>query len=210
MHKIIEDLNWRYAAKQYDSSKKLSEEQLEIIKESLRLTPSAYGLQPLKFIFIESLQLRKQIISIAYNQNQVVDASHLLVICTHKSIGEDYIDTHVERVAQIRNTPTERKIGFSDFLKKNVLSIPSDIQEYWNIRQAYIALGQLLHTCASIRVDATPMEGFDSKALDEFLKLEQEGLKSVLLCPIGFRSDDDAYQKLKKVRKSAEDLFETR
>ncbi len=210
MYKIIEDLNWRYAAKQYDPSKKLSEEQLEIIKESLRLSPSAYGLQPLKFIFIESPELREQIKPIAYNQNQVVDASHLLIFCTYKSIDENYIDSHVERVAEIRNTPEERKLMFGDFLKKNVLKIPIESQENWNVHQAYIALGQLLHTCASLRIDATPMEGFNAVELDKLLNLGAEGLKSVLLCPIGYRSTEDSYQNLKKVRRSFLDLFETR
>jgi nitroreductase len=81
--------------------------------------------------------------------------------------------------------------------------------EPWNDHQAYIALGQLLHTCASMRVDATPMEGFDAAKLDELLQLKEKGLKSVLLCPVGFRSEEDAYQHLAKVRKSTEEAFET-
>lgn len=210
MKKIIDDLTWRYAAKQYDPTKKLTEEELNIIKESLRLTPSAYGLQPLKFLFIETPSLREEVKVIAHNQSQVVDASHLLVICAHTNIDESYIDNHVKRVTEVRNTPAERAAGFSDFLKKNVLAIPVEHVEPWNIRQAYIALGQVLHTCASMRIDATPMEGFDAKALDEKLGLAKQGLKSVLLCPIGFRSAEDAYQYLPKVRKAPENIFETR
>lgn len=209
MNKIIEDLNWRYAVKQYDPTKKLSDEQLNTIKESLRLTPTSYGLQPLKFFVVESTQLREQIRTIAYNQNQVVDASHLLVMCTRKEIDEIEIDAHVDRVANIRNTPEDRKVNFGEFLKKNILKMPTEIQEPWNEKQAYIALGQLLHTCASLRVDATPMEGFNSKQLDHLLGLNEQGLKSVLLCPIGFRSEEDNYQNLKKVRKTQQDLFET-
>lgn len=210
MKKIIEDLRWRYAAKQYDPSKKLTDEQFDIIKESLRLTPSAYGLQPLKFIFVETPSLREEIKPIAHNQAQVVDASHLLIICAHTNIDEAYIDTYVDRVKEVRNTPAERAAGFSDFLKKNVLSIPNEHVEPWNVHQAYIALGQVLHTCASLRVDATPMEGFNAKALDELLGLDAQGLKSVLLCPIGFRSTDDVYQHLPKVRKAPENIFEIR
>jgi nitroreductase len=210
MKQIIEDLNWRYAVKQYDPSKIISNEQLEIIKESLRLTPSAYGLQPLKFIFIDTPSLREEIKPIAYNQAQVVDASHLLIICAHTHLDEPYIDTYVDRVKELRNTPAERAAGFSDFLKKNVLAISKEDMEPWNVRQAYIALGQVLHTCASLRIDATPMEGFNAQALDELLGLQTQGLKSVLLCPIGFRSNDDAYQHLPKVRKAPEKIFETR
>jgi nitroreductase len=166
-------------------------------------------LQPLKFLVVETPELREQIRTIAYSQNQVVDASHLLILCTRKEINEAEIDLHVERVASIRNTPEERKLNFSSFLKKSILAIPTEFHEPWNEKQAYIALGQLLHTCASLRVDATPMEGFNSKQLDKLLNLEEQGLKSVLLCPIGYRSSEDSYQNLKKVRKSEEDLFET-
>jgi nitroreductase len=209
MKKIVEDLNWRYAVKQYDADKKLTTEQLDIIKESLRLTPSAYGIQPLKFIFVSSPALREEIKEIAFNQGQVVDASHLLIICSYKSIDESYLDNHVDLVTGIRNTPPERAAGFSEFLKKNILKMPDSTVEPWNVHQAYIALGQLLHTCASIRVDATPMEGFNAKKLDELLGLEEQNLKSVLLCPIGFRSTEDSYQHLTKVRKTSEQLFET-
>ena len=209
MKQIIEDLNWRYATKQFDATKKLTNEQLDIIKDSLRLTPSAYGIQPLKFIFVSSPALREQMKEIAFNQGQVVDASHLLIICSYTSISESYLDDHVNLVTETRNTPPERAAGFSEFLKKNILKMPDSDVEPWNVHQAYIALGQLLHTCANIRVDATPMEGFNAKKLDELLGLSEQNLKSVLLCPIGFRSTEDSYQHLAKVRKSKENLFQT-
>ena len=209
MKQIIADLNWRYATKQYDATKKLTNEQLEIIKDSLRLTPSAYGIQPLKFIFVASPALREQIKEIAFNQGQVVDASHLLIICSYTSIDEDYLNNHVSLVTETRNTPAERAAGFSEFLKKNILNMADSDVEPWNVHQAYIALGQLLHTCASMRVDATPMEGFNAKKLDELLGLADQKVKSVLLCPIGFRSTEDNYQHLAKVRKPKEQLFQT-
>jgi nitroreductase len=209
MKQIIEDLNWRYATKQFDASKKLTNEQLETIKESLRLTPSAYGIQPLKFIFVSSPALREEIKEIAFNQGQVVDASHLLIICSYKSIDESYLDAHVDLVTGIRNTPADRAAGFGEFLKKNILKMPDSDIEPWNVHQAYIALGQVLHTCASMRVDATPMEGFNAKKLDELIGLADQNLKSVLLCPIGFRSNEDNYQHLAKVRKTNDQLFET-
>ena len=209
MKKIIEDLKWRYATKKYDPSKKLTEEQVVTIKESLRLTPTAYGLQALKFLMIETPEIREEIKGIAFGQAQVVDASHLIVICSHTHIDESYIDAYAQRVARHRNTPEDKLIQFSEFLKKNLLHLEQEKVEPWNDHQAYIALGQLLHTCASMRVDATPMEGFDAAKLDELLQLKEKGLKSVLLCPVGFRSEEDAYQHLAKVRKSTEEAFET-
>ena len=207
MKQIIEDLNWRYATKQFDASKKLTNEQLDVIKDSLRLTPSAYGIQPLKFIFVSSPALREQIKEIAFNQGQVVDASHLLIICSYTSINEAYIDSHVDLVTETRNTPAERAAGFSEFLKKNILSMADSDVEPWNVRQAYIALGQLLHTCASIRVDATPMEGFAPDAVDAVLGLKELGLHSAVALTLGYRdAANDYLVNAKKVRRTHDKL----
>jgi nitroreductase len=94
-------------------------------------------------------------------------------------------------------------------MKKEILSMEKHKMTEWNARQAYISLGQILHVCASLRIDATPMEGFQKEAYDEILKLEQQGLQSVLVCPMGYRSSEDMNQKLVKVRRSILDLFET-
>ena len=209
MNKLIEDLNWRYATKKFDPTKKISVDDLEIIKESLRLVPSSYGLQPLKFLFIEDVNLRQQLKEKSFNQTQITDASHLLVICAQTKITEEYIDNYLERISQTRAVSTETISGFGTYMKKQILPLKNEYIADWNAKQAYIALGHLLHTCASLRIDATPMEGFQKEAYDEILKLEQQGLQSVLVCPMGYRSSEDMNQKLVKVRRSIIDLFET-
>jgi nitroreductase len=209
MNKLIEDLNWRYATKKFDPTKKITDEVLEIIKESLRLVPSSYGLQPLKFLFIEDVNLRQQLKEKSFNQTQITDASHLLVICAQTKITEEYINNYLERISQTRTVSTETISGFGTYMKKQILPLKNEYIADWNAKQAYIALGHLLHTCASLRIDATPMEGFQKEAYDEILKLEQQGLQSVLVCPMGYRSSEDMNQKLLKVRRSIIDLFET-
>ncbi|MBM3185970.1 MAG: NAD(P)H-dependent oxidoreductase [Bacteroidetes bacterium] len=208
MNKIIEDLNWRYATKKFDLTKKITPENIEIIKESLRLVPSSYGLQPLKYLFIEDSVLRQQLREKSFNQSQITDASHLLVICSLTEITEDFIDNYIQNISQIRSVPINSISGFSNYMKKEILSMQKDKMAEWNAKQAYIALGHLLHTCASLRIDATPMEGFQKEAYDEVLNLKQQGLQSVLVCPIGYRSEEDSNQFLKKVRRSKESLFE--
>ncbi|MFM7682070.1 MAG: NAD(P)H-dependent oxidoreductase [Bacteroidota bacterium] len=208
MNKIIEDLYWRYATKKFDLTKKITPENIEIIKESLRLVPSSYGLQPLKYIIIEDSVLRQQLRDKSFNQSQITDASHLLVICSLTEITKEYIDTHIENMAKIRSIPTENISGFGNYMKKEILSMQKDKMAEWNAKQAYIALGHVLHTCASLHIDATPMEGFQKEAYDEVLNLKQQGLQSVLVCPIGYRSEEDSNQFLKKVRRSKESLFE--
>lgn len=208
MSKIIEDLNWRYATKKFDSSKKVSEQDLEIITESLRLTPSSYGLQPLKFLIIEDKEIRSKLKENSFNQAQIIDASHLIVICTYKEITEEFINNYLEIISEERSTSLESLNGYGDFMKNTILAMDKSKVYEWNSKQAYIALGQLLHTCASLRIDATPMEGFNSKAYDEILDLNNKGLHSVLACPIGYRSLEDPNQFLKKVRRAKNYLFD--
>jgi nitroreductase len=207
MNKIIEDLNWRYAVKKYDNTKKISAEDFNTIKESLRLGPSSYGLQPLKYIVIENKELREELKVHSFNQSQITDASHIIVFCSFIDIDENHIDNYTENIAKTRNQQVEKVIGFGDYMKKEILPMDKGLLASWNSKQAYIALGQVLHTCANLRIDATPMEGFKTDKYDEILGLTEQNLKSILVCAFGYRSTDDSNSSLKKVRKSQDELF---
>jgi len=210
MSTIIDDLNWRYATKRFDSTQKISHEDLKTIKESLQLVPSSYGLQPLKFILVENPDLREKLVKASYNQQQVQDASHLLVICTSLKMTDKHIDEYMENVANTRNVPLESTSGYANFVKSTVNAMEDKNIERWNQNQAYIALGQLLHTCASLRIDATPMEGFIAEQYAEILEIDQNKFLVTLVCPMGYRHEEDETQHLKKVRKSLDDLFEVK
>jgi nitroreductase len=209
MNKIIEDLNWRYATKKYDTTKKISTEDFNTIKESLRLSPSSYGLQPLKYIIIENKELREELKSHSFNQSQITDASHMIVFCSLIDIKENHIDQYIENIAKTRSQEVEKIVGFGDYMKKEIFQMDKSILANWNSKQAYIALGQVLHTCANLRIDATPMEGFKADKYDEILGLKEQNLKSILVCAFGYRSIDDVNSSLLKVRKSHNDLFYT-
>jgi nitroreductase len=209
MNKIIEDLNWRYSTKKYDTTKKISAEDFNTIKESLRLSPSSYGLQPLKYIVIENKELREELKVHSFNQSQITDASHIIVFCSFIDIDENHIDNYIENIAKTRSQEIEKIVGFGDYMKKEIFPMDKGLLENWNSKQAYISLGQVLHTCANLRIDATPMEGFKANKYDEILGLPDQNLKSILVCAFGYRSIDDANSSLKKVRKSHNDLFET-
>lgn len=207
-HPIIDDLNWRYATKKFDASKKVSSENIEIIKEAIRLVPSSYGLQPLKYFFIENPTIRQKLKEKSWNQSQVTDASHLLVICSYRSMTPEMIDEHMQLYSSIREVDVESTTGYSSFVKKVVGEMDKSFIENWNGKQAYIALGHLLHTLAQLRIDATPMEGFDKQGVEEILETKQKGLQVELLVPFGYRSKLDVNQHANKVRKSLDDLFE--
>lgn len=209
MHAIIEDLNWRYATKKFDSSKKISPEDLSVVKESLRLAASSYGLQPIKYLIVESKELREKLVPAAYGQMQVADASHLLVLCSYQHVDEADVDDYMKLISTTRNIPSEALLPFGNTIKGSLQKLNNADLQNWTAKQVYIALGQLLHTCASLRIDATPMEGFDPKQFGEVLGLNEQNLIPTIVCPIGYRHAEDPAQHNTKVRKSEEDLFET-
>ena len=201
---IIDSLNWRYATKKFDADKYVSNDKLAILKEAFTLTPTSYGLQPVKLVVVSNKELQKELVAHSFNQEQVAQASHVLVICIENTIDEAYIRAHFENEKSVRGTSDEvidsfRSFLINDFSGKN----ESDIKQ-WATKQAYITLGNLLTVCALEEVDSCPMEGFLPEKYDELLKLKNKGLSSVLALPIGYRADEDMFSKLKKVRKSVE------
>ncbi len=205
--KIIEKLQWRYACKKFDPSKKLSLDKLNILKESFNLTATSYGLQPLKMVVIEDESIKEKLVPMSMNQQQVKDASHVLVICIEKEIKEKYIKAHFERVEAIRNTSRVILEPFEAFLVESFSGKTSEEISLWMINQAYLALGNLLTVCALEEIDACPMEGFEPQQYDQLLGLDALGLESVLVLPVGYRAEDDFFSSLKKVRKGVEEVI---
>jgi nitroreductase len=201
---IIEQLKWRYATKKFDAHKKLPTDKLDTLKEAFNLTALSYGLQTLKLVIIEDKEKRQALVGAAYGQRQVVDASHLLVLCIQSKIDEIDVDDHFSHVENIRNTPKEVLEPFKEQLKSTIGQMPELKKADWATKQAYIALGNLMTVCALSSIDSCPMEGFNPKAFDELLNLEAHGLKSVLLLPVGYRADNDTFASFKKVRKPIE------
>ncbi|MBO3116507.1 NAD(P)H-dependent oxidoreductase [Winogradskyella sp. DF17] len=199
---IIESLNWRYATKKFDASRTLPDAKIQVLKEAFNLTALSYGLQTLKLVVIADRTARERLVEVAYGQRQVADASHLFVLCIQSEIDANDIDSHFQTVKQIRNTPDEILEPFKAQLKSTIDSMPEIKKLDWASRQAYIALGNLMTVCAVEEIDSCPMEGFIPGKLDEILKLNEKGLKSVLLLPVGYRAEDDMFAELKKVRKS--------
>jgi nitroreductase len=208
MKNIIEDLNWRYATKKFDPTKKMSQEQLDTILEVLRLTPTSYGLQPFKFLVVENVEIREKLKEKSWGQSQVTDASHLIILCSYLDLTEIHIDDHIENTVNMRQLEHTTLTGYSNFMKSTINKLESLTKQEWNKKQVYIALGLLINACAKLRIDLTPMEGFDIDSVDDILHLKERNLTATILCPIGFRSEDDTTQHLKKVRKSHEDLVE--
>lgn len=200
MKQSIEALQWRYATKKFDATKKLSEEQLHTLTESLRLSASSYGLQPWKFFIVSNPALREKLQAAAYNQPQITEASHLIVIAAKKQVDEAHVDAFFESIMAERGATAEQLQGYKDMVLGTVHRLTPEQMMAWNIRQSYIALGTLLTVAAYEEIDACPMEGFDPAAFDALLGLSEQGLTTAVVCPVGFRSSEDGMAQYKKVR----------
>jgi len=201
---IIERLRWRYATKKFDDKSIITSNKIDIIKEAFNLTATSYGMQPITLLIIKDKILQKELVKYSKNQQQVGQASHLLVFCI-SSITEATIAEYFNRVKLIRDTPDEILDPFKDYLIESFSNkTTEEIKNYCN-KQAYLALGNLLTICAIEGIDACPMEGFEPSAYDELLSLKERGLESVLVMPIGYRAKDDIFANFKKVRKQISD-----
>lgn len=203
---IIESLKWRYATKKFDSNKILSEEQLNSLVDAFNLTATSYGLQPLKLVIIHNKEVQKELRNHSYNQQQVEQASHVLVICVETKIDTAYIKRHFQREMEVRGTDYEVLKSFESFLIDDFGKKTEEEIVTWATKQAYIALGTLLTVCAEKRIDSCPMEGFIPSEYDRILNLNERGLKSVLVLPVGMRADDDMFADFQKVRKETKEI----
>jgi nitroreductase / dihydropteridine reductase len=205
---ILSLLNWRYAAKRMNGNK-IPQEKIEVILESVRLSASSIGLQPYRVIVIENPAVLEQIKPIANNQAQITEASHLLVFAAWSDVSEESIEEYLNLIASERQVSLDSLGTMRGYMAGLTKNTPE--QNFnWAARQAYIALGTALIAAASQEVDATPMEGFDSVALDNLLGLPEKGLKSVSILPLGYRDvSQDWLVSLPKVRTPKQKFFLT-
>ena len=204
---IIQSLKWRYATKKFDTSKKLSEDKLNILTESFNLTATSYGLQPLKMLVITNPDIKKQLVPLTMDQEQVSTASHVLVLCTETEMNSEFIKGYFKLVEETRLTPRKILEPFESYLLEEFSDIQAADLETWMAKQAYIAMGNLLTVCALEDIDSCPIEGFEPRKYDELLDLKEKGLRSVLVLAVGYRADDDFFSKLEKVRRGTEKVI---
>jgi len=203
---IVKSLEWRYASKRMNGQK-ISDANLNEIQEAIRLSASSIGLQPYKVLVVSSSETKKKLAPAAYNQPQVLECSHLMIFTVWDRMTDSKAEEYLGLVQSERGVTRESLstlVGYLDNLKKM-----SEVDFYhWASKQVYIALGTGMLAAASLEIDTTPMEGFNKEELDESLELSKMGLKSVVLLALGYRDiDKDWLLKMKKVRRTKEDLF---
>jgi nitroreductase / dihydropteridine reductase len=205
--KLIDALNWRYAAKRM-TGEKVSKEKIDNILEATRLSASSMGLQPYTILVIENEEVKKKLQPAAFNQPQITESSHLLVFAAWENVKEEQVDEYINSIAKVRNVPLESLAAFRASLM-NIVNGRTQEQKYeWAARQAYIAFGTAITAAAVEEVDATPMEGFQPAAVDEILGLKEKGLRSVTILALGYRdTEKDFLANAQKVRRDRDKLI---
>ena len=199
---LIQQLKWRYAVKRFDVTRKISESDWKALEEALILSPSSYGLQPWKFYVVTDEKVKKELQPHAWNQPQIVEASHIVVIAAKKDANPETIEKYLNRVNEVRGTALkDLEMLKGMMLNSQKMAISNGFINEWSARQCFIALGFLLSAAAVLGIDACPMEGFLPAEFDRVLGINEEGYGSVVVCAIGYRDNEqDWLSKLAKVR----------
>jgi nitroreductase/dihydropteridine reductase len=206
---LIADLNWRYATKKMNGQP-VPQEKVDQILEAARLAPTSSGLQPFQVLVITNPELKQTLLPHSFNQAQIVDCSHLLVFAAWDNYTEERINKVFERTNNERGLPQSTTSDYQKMLIGNYVPRPAEVNFQHAARQAYIAFGVALAEAATLKVDSTPMEGFDSAKYDEVLGLQEKGLKSIVILPLGYRDETgDWLVNLKKVRQATDEFVIT-
>jgi nitroreductase len=197
---LLDALRWRYATKQFDATRRIPAEVWDAIEESLVLTPSSFGLQPWKFLVIQDPATRLKLLPESWNQPQVTHASHYVVLTARTDLDADDIEAWIERMAEVQNTDPATLSSLKGMIQGFAQAMSREARHEWNVRQVYIALGQLMASAAVLGIDACPMEGISASGYDHVLGLVGGEHTTVVACALGYRAASDKYAKIPKAR----------
>lgn len=204
---LIENLKWRYATKKFDTDKTINHEQLSYLQEAIRLPVSSYGLQLYKVLVVTDSERKKALQPLCWNQPAITDCSHLFIFCNNQHYSHHLVDEYIQLVSREQNIDATMLDGYGTFIKDKISEKTPTEQSTWLARQPYLAVSNLLMACAEQRIDACPMEGFDTEAINRYFQLDTNNLNAIVMVATGYRTHDDEAQHRKKIRKSSEDLF---
>ncbi|MEJ6570009.1 MAG: NAD(P)H-dependent oxidoreductase [Akkermansiaceae bacterium] len=204
---LLKSLQWRYATKAFDSEQQIPESIWSSLEDSLILTPSSFGLQPWHFFVITNPEIKAELLPHSWNQAQVTECSHFVVLAAQKNVGDVEISQLMDHTSTLRKVETATLDGYRKMMSGFMAQMNPEELLNWAKLQTYIALGQLMTSASVLGVDACPMEGFVSAEYDRILGLEEKGLSASVACALGYRSTADKYAELPKVRYEKSELI---
>lgn len=203
---LINALQWRFATKVFDPSKEVSPQYLDQLIEAANLTPTSGGMQPFKLVVLKNKKLQQNLVQDSYNQIQVAQASHILIFAIEENL-EGLVDRYIQRAMEVRGMKKEDLQDYADSMNHYISAMDSDAQMGWAKSQAFISLGMVMAAAAELKIDSCPMEGFIADHYQTKLGLKEKNLKPVVILPIGYRSSEDKYADMPKVRKTKTDFL---
>lgn len=205
---LVERLQWRYATRKFDPTRKISADAWQALEQSLVLAPSSIGLQPWRFYVITDMAMKERLMPAAWHQVQVVECSHFVVLTVRKNLGTDHVDRHLARMVEVRSVTLESLEKFRKMTVGNLEKARAEGRlDTWQTHQVYIALGQFMTSAAVMGIDTCPMEGFEPEKFDDILGLKGTDFTSVVACAAGYRVADERYAQMKKVRFKPEEVI---
>jgi nitroreductase len=204
---LVSQLQWRYAVKGFDATRKLTDETWAALEQALVLSPSSYGLQPWKFVVVTDPEIKAKMPAISWTQTQPRDCSHMVVFAAKRNMNAEYIDEFLELVAETRSMDLESLKGYRSMMLQGSQRSEQEVLQ-WNTLQVYVALGQLMTAAAMLGVDTCPMEGIDAGAYDKLLGLDDTPYTTIVGCAVGYRNPQDKYAHAKKVRFPTEKVIQ--
>jgi len=208
---LLTALQWRYATKAFDPDRQIDAATWASLEQSLVLTASSYGLQPWKFLVITDAVIRSELRPHSWNQSQITDCSHLVVLLAKRTISAADADRFVAATAAARGLELSSLDAYRQLIQVDLIDGPRAAEiERFTSNQLYIALGNLMTSCALLGIDTCPIEGFSPAEYDRILGLETSPYRTRVACACGYRAADDKYANLAKVRYPASELIEHR
>jgi nitroreductase/dihydropteridine reductase len=203
---LLESLEWRYATKKMNGDK-IPQDKLDRILQATKLAPSSYGLTPYQVIVIEDQELKERLVPACYGQPQLKDSSAVLVFAVWDTIDEKSVEDYINNISDQRNIPVDKFDDLKNMMMGTINNMSEEQKTIWAQKQTYIGLGFSLVASAVEGVDSTPMEGFIPEQVDEVLGLDELGLKSTLVLPLGYRDEGDYLSSMKKIRRDDDSFF---
>lgn len=211
---IIDDLLWRHSTKKYDPTRKIPQQDLDILYEAMRLSASSINSQPWKFIVIKSDEAKQRmsdtfVEKFQFNRAHVFDSSEIILFAYNpRYTRKDYAEVVDDQIQDKRTKPEERENAFGGFIFAELNTDEEGNTASWTKAQTYIAIGNTLHTLARLKIDSTPMEGIDIERVNEEFKEELDGYQCDVALAIGYRHPEGDYNaKIPKSRRRAESVF---
>jgi nitroreductase/dihydropteridine reductase len=213
-HPIIEDLLWRHTTKKYDATKKIPQEDLDVLYEAMRLSASSINSQPWRFVIIESDGAKDRMSKtfahkFQFNQHHIFDSSQIILFAYNpRYTRDDYAEVVDNQIEDKRTKPEDRENAFGAFMFAELNTDDAGNTSSWTKAQTYIALGNTLHTLARLRIDSTPLEGIDIDLVNEEFKKELDGYQCDVALAIGYQHPQEDYNaKLSKSRRKSDSIL---